>query len=684
MAERYPLYSDFNSEAVFSDETANFLKMNKILDIGYVVQVILRTWKDNADYCYVVVNDKQSLMHKNRSRDNFDYYEGHFFIKSTSYYYFKIERDNKTYFYNKNGVSDSLVHDYDFMLVPDFKSPDWAKGAVMYQIFPDRFCNGDDANDVEDNEYLYMGRVAQKVKDWNSPVLPDDICRFYGGDLAGVIKKMDYLKDLGVDAIYFTPLFVSPSSHKYDIQDYDYIDPHFGVIIKDGGTPLTRNTMSNKFASMYVKRTTDKANLEASNELMIKLIRIAHSKGIKIILDGVFNHCGAFNKWLDKEGFYSRNGYPEGAYMSEQSKYHDYFQWYDSNWPGNDCYDSWWGHDNHPKLNYEDSDELKNYIINIGRKWVSPPYNADGWRLDVAADLGRSPEFNHKFWREFREEVKKANPEAIILAENYGDSKPWLCGGEWDTIMNYDAFMEPITWFLTGMEKHSEERNDGFFNNALNFEQTMRYHMARMSWESLSTAMNELSNHDHSRFLTRTNRRVGRLHTVGSEAADTGINKGIMKEAITFQMTFPGAPTIYYGDEAGLTGWTDPDNRRPYPWGREDREILGFYKKLITIHKSYDCLKTGSFMFLYKNYGIISYGRFSDNESIVVFLNNNDSEMTVDIPVWKVNALDGDVFTRIVMSDIHSFTDKIKQYTVSDGLLRTSLPGYSSAVYVKL
>lgn len=195
-------------------------------------------------------------------------------------------------------------------------------------------------------------------------------------------------------------------------------------------------------------RTTDPKNLEASDQLLAKLIGIAHSKGIKVILDGVFNHCGAFNKWLDKEGFYEKNGYPVGAYASEKSPYHNFFNWTGGEWPNNEHYSSWWDHPNHPKLNYEHSDELYTYIMNIARRWVSPPYNADGWRLDVAADLGLSKEFNMKFWRDFRKVVKNANPNAVIIAEHYGDPKDWLMGDQWDTVMNYDAFMEPITWFL--------------------------------------------------------------------------------------------------------------------------------------------------------------------------------------------------------------------------------------------
>ena len=183
---------------------------------------------------------------------------------------------------------------------------------------------------------------------------------------------------------------------------------------------------------------------------------------MKIILDGVFNHCGSFNKWMDRERIYEdQEGYEPGAFVSPDSPFRSYFRFFRENaedWPYNVHYDGWWGHDTLPKLNYEESVKLENYILYIGRKWVSPPYNVDGWRLDVAADLGRSNDYNHEFWKKFRIAVKDANPNAIILAEHYGDPGSWLQGDEWDTVMNYDAFMEPFTWFLTGMEKHSDEK----------------------------------------------------------------------------------------------------------------------------------------------------------------------------------------------------------------------------------
>ena len=295
-------------------------------------------------------------------------------------------------------------------------------------------------------------------------------------------------------------------------------------------------------------------------------------------LDGVFNHCGSFNKWLDREQIYEQSGkYEKGAYISEDSPYRSFFKFFKEDWPYNKNYDGWWGHDTLPKLNYEESAKLYSYVLNIAKKWVSPPYNVDGWRLDVAADLGHSSKFNHKFWRDFRKAVKEANPNALILAEHYGDPSSWLEGDQWDTIMNYDAFMEPVSWFLTGMEKHSDDYNAYLDGNGEHFFSSMAYHMSRMQYSSIITSMNELSNHDHSRFLTRTNKIVGRVATAGPEKASQGINYGIFRAGVVMQMTWPGAPTVYYGDETGVCGWTDPDNRRTYPWGQEDVELIEFY-----------------------------------------------------------------------------------------------------------
>lgn len=663
-----------NFDAVFSDETSAF-RTPVVPKAGNKLTIKLRTGANNVDNALLCTEDKELPMTKYSSGKLFDYYSVDLICPETPlFYYFKLEKADREYYYTKEGIFNYANPEYCFCALPGFHTPDWAKGAVIYQIFVDRFCNGDKTNDVVDNEYTYLGLKA-KAKDWDAPLENMDVCNFYGGDLQGVLDKLDYLKGLGIDCIYFNPLFVSPSTHKYDIQDYDFIDPHYGVIVKDSGKVLSDEDTTNENAEKYIVRTCDKENLEKSNEFFASFVAEAHKKGIKVILDGVFNHCGAFNKWLDREGFYEKAGYPTGAYNSEKSIYRNYFRWNE-----NGSYDSWWGHDNHPKLNYEQSQELYNYILEIGKKWVSPPFNCDGWRLDVAADLGLSPEFNHKFWADFRKTVKKANPRAIILAEHYGDPKPWLVGDQWDTVMNYDAFMEPITWFLTGMEKHSEVRDDGKYNNAAAMEGSMRYYSSRFSYQSFAVAMNELSNHDHSRFLTRTNRTVGRLHTVGSALADIGTSKAVMKMAVAIQMTWRGAPTIYYGDEVGLTGWTDPDNRRVFPWGKEDKDLLEFHRAMIALHKKYKAISTGSLDYLHFELGLLCYGRWNENEKIAVVVNNNAEVRTLTIPLWRMEMLNGEKMYRIMLSREKGFDKTLVEYTVENNTISFTLEGKTSAV----
>lgn len=673
-----------NKQALFCDGTERYVCPLEP-EVGETVTLKFRAAKEDDIQIRLAINNELYTMESERTYGAFTYYRAEWKLKDgMTSYYFEIQDGEEVWYYNRSGLTDGRIPYYDFRLAPGFSTPDWAKGAVIYQIYTDRFYNGDPENDVETREYFYIGDYSRKVTDWNKYPAAMGVREFYGGDLQGVIDKLDYLQDLGVEVLYLNPLFVSPSNHKYDIQDYDYIDPHFGKIVEDGGELLSPGEKSNKKATKYQKRTTSFANLEASNELFIKLVEELHRRGMKIILDGVFNHCGSFNKWMDRECIYEgQEGYAPGAYISRESPYHDYFRFFsdeEKDWPYNGKYDGWWGHDTLPKLNYEESVKLENYILNVGRKWVSPPYNVDGWRLDVAADLGRSNEYNHQFWKKFREVVKNANSDAIILAEHYGDPGEWLGGDEWDTVMNYDAFMEPITWFLTGMEKHSDEMREELRGNADNFTRVMTYHMANMMVPSLLTSMNELSNHDHSRFLTRTNHMVGRVAELGPEAANEFVNPAVMREAVAFQMTWIGAPTVYYGDEAGVCGFTDPDNRRTYPWGHEDQQMLGFHKEMIRIHKEHEALRTGAVVMLHCEKNILSYGRFTEEEQIIVILNNRSELAEVTVPVWQAEVPMKTNMRRLMYSYKDGYTTEYERYLVRDGELVVNMGAYSALV----
>jgi len=266
------------------------------------------------------------------------------------------------------------------------------------------------------------------------------------------------------------------------------------------------------------------------------------------------------------------------------------------------------------------------------------------------------------------------------LAEHYGNPKDWLQGDEWDTVMNYDAFMEPLTWYLTGMEKHSDRQRTEYCGNAEHFVGTMKYQMMNLHTPSLLTSMNELSNHDHSRFLTRTNRMVGRVSHLGHEAASKYVNEAIMRQAVAMQMTWIGAPTVYYGDEAGVCGFTDPDNRRTYPWGKENKDLLDFHKAAIRIHKESSALRQGSLEILYGANNVVSYARFNESEKIVVVVNRGEAKKYVEIPVWRAEVPMKTEMEQLIYSFEDGYSTDVVLLPVDEGNLTIEMGKNSVAI----
>ena len=673
--------------SIFSDETPLF-RTPAEPEVGDTVSIRLRIMKNaGAQVTFLTgMPTRVSNMRRIRTDDVFDWYETEYTVKDASavYYAFLIAWKGKYIHYLRTGatLTDSVPFPdpaHSFRIIPGFHVPEWAKGAVQYQIFPDRFRNGNPRTDVRNKEYFYSGDYVRHAASWHELPQIGDYRVFYGGDLQGVMDKLDYLQELGVEVLYFNPIFVSPSSHKYDTQDYGHIDPHLTVVIQDKETSLKKNERKNTAAAQYVLRTTSVMNLKGSNAFFAKFCQEVHRRGMKIILDGVFNHCGSFNRWMDREGIYMQSGaYLPGAYGDESSPYRNYFRF-----TGPKDYEAWWGVDTLPKLNYEGSSELCEEILRVAEAWVSPPYCVDGWRLDVGADLGHSPDFNHLFWQAFRRRVKQANPNAVILAEHYGDPSSWLRGDQWDTVMNYDAFMEPVTYFLTGVEKHSDYRRDDLYQNGPAFFQTMEENMCRLPTPSLQSAMNELSNHDHSRFLTRTNGRVGRLQSEGSGAASEGVQVPVFQEAVVIQMTWPGAPTIYYGDEAGQVGWTDPDNRRTYPWGHEDPKLIKLHQALIRLRGKLSVLKNGSVKPLCAGHGFIAYARFDETATAIVAVNNLNHPQVLTLPLRDVGIPDGAAIKLVFCTTSQGFREKEEiAGHVADGQFRISLEAQSAAIFL--
>ena len=630
-------------ESVFSDETA-MSRSPAEPDPGDTLTLRVRMQKGLGAAVSLLLGPAEAEipMFCTHTDAVFDWYAATVTCGDSPFFYsFLIRWDGALIHCKRSGsaVQESLSFPdeaHSFRVFPGFHVPAWAKGAVQYQIFTDRFCNGDETGDVREGEYVYAGAPVRRAADWDAPPEIGDYRCFYGGDLPGVAQKLDYLQSLGVETLYFNPIFVSPSSHKYDTQDYDHVDPHFAPLARDGD---------------YGVRTTDSANLAAADDFFARLCAEIHRRGMRIILDGVFNHCGSFHRWMDREGLYHDAGRP-GAFGDPNSPYRGYF-----NFQSDSEYEAWWGVETLPKLNYENSGALCEEIFRVAEKWASPPYCIDGWRLDVGADLGHSREYNHLFWKEFRRRVKAVNPDVLLLSEHYGDPSEWLRGDEWDSVMNYDAFMEPLTFFLTGMEKHSDYRRDDLYQNGPAFFAAMRENASRLPTSSLQCAMNELSNHDHSRFLTRTNGHVGRLDSAGSAAAAQDVRPGVMREAVLVQMTWPGAPTIYYGDEAGQVGWTDPDNRRTYPWGREDQSLIALHRALTGLRARLPLLRCGSVQALSAGAGYIAYARFDESGLAAVVCNNADASQTVPLPLRAAGVPDGTAIQRVFLTDDAGFSE---------------------------
>lgn len=661
----------------YSDGSVNFC-CPVSPSLGEKVKVRFRALSGFIFNIELIVYGKTISMKEVSKKGRFSYFEAEFVVREQiTYYYFRFTAAGELYRYGSNKVCKDIRKEDCFKLVSDFNVPDWAKGTKIYQIFTDRFYNGDKSNDVVSGEYSYIKRPVIKKEDWYSMPEGFDVCNFYGGDLKGIYEKLDYLQELGVDVLYLNPIFVSPSNHKYDTQDYDHVDPHLGVIVNDLDTQHNFWTENNDNADLYIKRVTDPENLRASDAYFAEFTKEVHRRGMKIILDGVFNHCGSFNKWMDKERIYENSSECPGAAYDKNSPYREYFYFDDED----DSYLGWWNHDTLPKLRYKRGEALYNEILRIAEKWVSPPYSVDGWRLDVAADLGNDDETNHTFWRDFRQVVKKANPHALILAEHYGNPAPWLDGTMWDSIMNYDAFMEPVSWFLTGLEKHSDFSNFTLKNNVPLFWERMLNASNNLPYPALASCMNELSNHDHSRFLTRTNGMCGRVSGLGPYAAGMNVNHAIMRAAVIIQFTWLGNPTIYYGDEAALCGFTDPDNRRSYPWGKEDEIMLEFHKDISKLYESYPMLRDASLTRLAcDNNALLCYARFNLDEQIIVIINNTESEITSDVLLSQAGICDSERLERLFCSYEIGYHRHPMAYTCKKGVLNINVSPHSAVI----
>ena len=540
---------------VVGDGNITFSALHHVSDSRYVTRIdkthlalILRTRRDDVEKAEIELPTGSFTMKPSRSDALFTFWRGMVPITNDkSLQYAFVVRDGKTrrrfgLRYTAYSGAPPRTRDYvlNLTVFPVFETPNWAQDAVFYQIFPDRFADGDKGNDPKD------------VQVWGAK---PTYFSWMGGDLRGVMDHWNYLKSLGINALYFNPLFSARSNHAYDTTDYTLIDPRFGT-----------------------------------NAELKELTAKAHKDGWRVILDAVFNHTG-----VDFAGFKS---------LQTEREKSPYRSWYFVHgFPievkdGQKNYDGWYGSPWMPKMNVLNP-PTRDYLLNVAKRWITDG-GIDGWRLDAADEV------NPDFWRQFRKAVRSVKPDAYIVGERWSDASAWLQGDQWDSAMNYPFCFAVRDFFASDKSKPSE------------FD--ARLSQMREAYPPAATAVmfNILDSHDTDRILT----------ACGGNAAKE-------QQAVLFQMTYPGVPCVYYGDEIGMEGGRDPDNRRGFEWAqvKSNNDTLHFYKTAIALRQAHPCLRRGDFETVIKDdaKGVYGFTRTYGKDSALVIFNRSDREQTVQL-----------------------------------------------------
>ena len=522
-----------------------------------------------------------------RQEGPYDIWQGSFALEETGlfFYFFRITGHTGTFRLFKQGDDTNMEAGslWQVSCIPaDFTVPKWAMGATIYQVFPDRFCKLGDCD--------LTGKLTPYVlhEKWNEEVFwqPTDKGEvlnndFYGGNFRGITEKLDTIAQLGVTILYLNPISKSFSSHRYDTGDYKTPDPMLGT-------------------------------LEDFRTLCDK----AHEKGIRVILDGVFSHTGSNSLYFDKDGAFGG----QGAYCTPESPYYSWYQFH--RYP--DSYESWWGFDTLPTVNKLDENFIK-YIItdedSVVAHWLS--LGADGFRLDVADELPGV------FLKKLKDRIREIRPDALLMGEvwedasnkiSYGQRCRYFVDGVLDSVMNY-PFRTAILNYLKGAD-------DGW-----GLSQAVMTILENYPKQVVACNMNLLGTHDTPRILTALvddfdgSREALAARHLTSDQKALALER--LRLATALQYTLPGSPSIYYGDEAGMEGGKDPFNRRTYPWGREDVQLMNHYKALGSIRRQFAALRLGNLQFFQAGGGRIGFTRNLNNQTIRVCINCSEETWAV-------------------------------------------------------
>jgi glycosidase len=576
----------------------------------------------------------------------------------------------------------------------EYTTPEWAKQVVWYQIFPERFSNGDPSNDptadrVEGDINLpddweispWTGDWYQRA-DWETKLGPDFrdgvFYRRYGGDLLGIMDKLDYLQELGIGAIYLNPIFDAVSLHKYDTSHYRHVDRFFGPDPEGDATIIASEDPLDPSSWQWT----------AADKLFLELIDEVHRRGMKIIIDGVFNHTGT-DFWAFRD-------------LQEKQQDSAYRDWYDvisfhkpgANGDSKFEYNGWWGVKDLPELKEIDGtliEPVRNHIAQITRRWMDPNGDGDpsdgidGWRLDVPEETGIP------FWNEWCNVVRSVNPDAYISGEIWGDAAPnYINGDLFTAVMNYQ-FAEAVQDFMIDREIGADE-----------FADRLKEVRESLPDEANYVLQNLMDSHDTARLASMTLNPGRKYNTKGKPEEGFSVRKpnekeiGLQKLIALVQFTYVGAPMIYYGDEAGMWGATDPDNRKPMLWpdkeyeaehthpqgsnrmpdeNRFNHELFERYKLLASVRNEHEIFQTGKFelVFADSEKDLFSYCRYLDMERFgIVVLNRSEHQQQAEIAMGELQP-GGETLTDVLSG---------KEYAIEEGMVKCTLPPVSGVVLV--
>jgi alpha-glucosidase len=488
-----------------------------------------------------------------------------------THYRFLLFAPHGAWWYNGSGLHENIPTDAeDFRILAGYSAPTWVYDSVFYQIFPDRFMDGDPSNNVRSDEFTYWGEPA-RARRWGEHPSQGRaaMVEFYGGDLQGITQRLDHLEALGVNSIYLNPIFPALSNHRYDVIDYQQVDPHLG-----------------------------------GDDALAELRKATCQRGMHIILDIVPNHCGFFHPWFQE------------ALEDPSAPTAEFFTFYDHP----DEYESWLGVGSLPKLNYR-SKKLRQMMYEgpkaVFRTWLRPPFSVDGWRLDVANMLGRqgADQLGMEVGQGIRRAVREENPQAYILGENFFDATSQLQGDCWDAVMNYSGFSKPLRYWLSGFQVRAHGMPAPAVSAAPWSTRAMvdswQAFRASIPWEIARQQYNLLGSHDTERILS----------VVGGNPALNRLAAGIL-------MTYPGVPGIYFGDEIGMGAGKYSEARSTMPWDRKewDEDLLDFYQRLIHLRRSSPALIEGGLQIILVEENTVAYLRDAEDEQVIVIAHRGPGE----------------------------------------------------------